>query len=749
MSFFGELKRRNVVRVAIAYAIVVWLITQVADIVLDAIGAPPWVMQTLMLLLALGFVVAVIFAWAYEVTPEGIKRESEVDRSASITHITGRKLDRVVMGLLVVALGYFIWESRFADRPSPTEEPAPVAEVTENEASTVLSTQPKSLSIAVLPFDNRSALPEDAFFAEGMHDDLLTTLAKIGSMKVISRTSVLRYANTTKPIPEIAVELGVAHILEGGVQRAGNQVRINVQLIDAETDEHLWAETFDRELTAENLFAIQSEISKATADALQATLSPEEIQRIDSAPTNSLEAFDHYLRGRQLMATRNVDDLTVATAEFLQAVELDPQFALAWVGVADSHNLLEGYADFPRGTHFEIQYDAINKALEIDPRLGEAYASLGWLQRDKGDLAGAERALKQAIRFSPNYATGYHWLSNLLWNDLNRVVEALGYAMRAAELDPNSAVVLGNLWLNYNIIGDYESVARITDQALGVDPNFSQALTSKADLLFLQGDYVGAIEADRGAAAADAGSAYGLRLLAYRQASIGAFGEARETAQTLRERFPDNLWVQLTEISIAIAEGGKPDARPIVTTVLEESLNSTLATLAGIAAVQSDQFDLALQAFNYALFDDLTTMEFSPEFVGIVERGIAGNWTGLQCTYAWLLSQMPGAEDRGQELLFRAITFLEDELPDSVRHPERFGIDGCYVLAGQPEKALDILELQFENHFTVSWRWVLQRSLYDPLRDHPRFIELQRRFDARMAEQLTKLRREQRPAFEF
>ncbi len=192
------------------------------------------------------------------------------------------------------------------------------------------------LSIAVLPFDNRSALEEDEFFVDGIHDDLLSTIAKIGSLKVISRTSVMEYRDTNKKIPVIAKELGVANILEGGIQRSGNQVRINVQLIDAVTDEHLWAEIFDRELTAENLFAIQSEISQNIANALKTVLSLEEKTRINTRPTDNLQAYDSYLRGRQLMATREAAKLEQAVEEFNKAVELDPQFALAWVGVADA-----------------------------------------------------------------------------------------------------------------------------------------------------------------------------------------------------------------------------------------------------------------------------------------------------------------------------------------------------------------------------------------------------------------------------
>jgi len=235
---------------------------QIADVVLNNITAPDWVFQVLMLFLAVGLPIAVIFAWAFEMTPEGLKREHEVDRSQSITGVTGRKLNNVITILLVLALAYFVWESRIADEPAA---------------------QASRLSIAVLPFVNRSNRQEDEFFTTGIHDDLLTTIAKIGSLKVISRTSVMEYKDTTKKIPQIARELGVANILEGGIQRTGNQVRINVQLIDAVTDEHLWAEIYDRELTAENIFAIQSEISKAIAEALHHfdELFPKVVQHVD------------------------------------------------------------------------------------------------------------------------------------------------------------------------------------------------------------------------------------------------------------------------------------------------------------------------------------------------------------------------------------------------------------------------------------------------------------------------------------
>jgi len=223
-------------------------------------------------------------------------------------------------------------------------------------------------------------------------------------MKVISRTSVMEYKDTIKKIPQIAQELGVAHILEGGIQRSGNHVRINVQLIDAATDDHLWAETYDRELTAENLFAVQSEITKKIADALQAELSTDEQLSIDARPTDNLQAYEAYMRGRQLMATRKAANLKLASEEFSKATEIDPSFALAWVGVADSLSLSLGWRDARAEDLLPIIEDALKNALVIDNDLGEAYASLGLMHEYNGRNDEAETAYQKAIELSPNYA---------------------------------------------------------------------------------------------------------------------------------------------------------------------------------------------------------------------------------------------------------------------------------------------------------------------------------------------------------
>ena len=288
-QFYKELRRRNVVKVGIAYAVVAWLLVEISSTVLPIFKAPDFVLQVFVYFLMAGLPIALIFAWAFEMTSDGVKRSDEVQPDQSITAKTGSRLNVFIIAVLAIALAYFIIDEIFIE----TGAPVTVASV--------------GKSIAVLPFDNRSARKDDEFFVDGVHDDILTQLAHISSLKVISRTSVLEYRDTTKNMKTIGEELGVGAILEGGVQRAGDHVRINMQLIDAATDEHLWAETFDRELTAANIFAIQTEIATRVATALRAALTTGERQRINTTPTDNLQAYEAYLLGKQQVARRSQD----------------------------------------------------------------------------------------------------------------------------------------------------------------------------------------------------------------------------------------------------------------------------------------------------------------------------------------------------------------------------------------------------------------------------------------------------------
>ena len=483
MNLFNELKRRNVFRVGIAYAVVAWLVMQFADVVLNNITAPGWVFQAIMLLLAIGFPIVLVFAWAFEMTPEGLKKEKDVDRSQSVAPQTGRTLDRAIIVILLVALGYFAFD-KFTDKSlsSGSADATPLAvdsETTDEGNSPARSQSDKS--VAVLPFAFRSSNEEDQFFAEGMHDDLLTQLAKIGSLKVISRTSVLEYKDTIKKIPQIAEELGVATIVEGGVQRSGSRIRFNAQLIDARTDEHLWAETYNRELTAENLFDIQAEIARAIAQALQATLSPDEQARIDRALTNNLEAWESYQRAIRLRQKQDMASMKMGITEVDHALELDPGFAAPWGQRATL--LLQQYwfYDTDPATR-DAARDAIKSGRMIDPVLPELDIAEGyyhyWGYRD---YAQALPFMQRASAALPNSARA-HLARAYVLRRMGDWENALAAMRRAAELDPRTIGNVTDIGATLTRLRRFEEANQALNMAQARDPDNPSTLWNLGEL---------------------------------------------------------------------------------------------------------------------------------------------------------------------------------------------------------------------------------------------------------------------------
>jgi len=440
MSFFSELKRRNVFRVAIAYLAAAWLLTEIADTLFPAFGIPDWAFRFVVLALGLGFVLALVFSWAYELTPEGLKREKDVVRDASITHSTARRLDLITIVLVVLALGFVavdrLWLGSQTAREESVHPEVTAGESRPAEAQAQEGAESRR-SIAVLPFANRSANPDDVFFVEGIHDDLLTHISRISAIKTISRTSVLHYRDTDMTIPEIAAELGVAAVLEGGVQRAGDQVRINVQLIDARTDEHLWSEIYDRQLTTANIFAIQTEIAESIAAALEAALSPAEERRLRDVPTRDLAAYEAYLIGRQRLEEQTTESTAEAVRYFGTALERDPGFALAWVGLADAY-LEQGDMGVAPSEMFQKARRAAESALKLNDELGEAHTTLGTLKFRMQDIEGAEKSYRRATELNPNYPRLKDWYGIFLANS-GRWDEALEWRAAAVELGSNVA----------------------------------------------------------------------------------------------------------------------------------------------------------------------------------------------------------------------------------------------------------------------------------------------------------------------
>jgi len=469
VNFFGELKRRNVIRMAGLYLVGAWLVVQVAGTVLPMFGAPEWLPRTIVVLLAVGFVPAVIFSWVFELTPQGLKREQEVATEQSITPQTGRRMDRTIIVVLVLALGYFAFDKFVL---TPRREAALVANAPPNESKSVINAK----SIAVLPFENLSSDKENAYFTDGVQDEILTYLAKIADLKVISRTSVLQYkSGVARNLREIAQQLGVANVVEGSVQRSGNRVRVNAQLVDARNDAHLWAQTYDRDLA--DVFAIQSEIAKAIADQLQAKLSPNEKKAIEQPPTTDLAAFDLYSRAKSLLLTRGFSatgdpDRRKAIELLDEAVKRDPSFFDAYCQLAYAHEYLyavRGADHTP--ARLALAEAALQAAARLRPDAAETHlARAYYLYLGLRDYAGALAELEIARRALPNDPRLFE-LTGFILQRRGQQKEGLQNLQRAVELDPRNFFTLQQIALSYQSLGRYAEAIAALDRALTIMPD--------------------------------------------------------------------------------------------------------------------------------------------------------------------------------------------------------------------------------------------------------------------------------------
>jgi TolB-like protein/Flp pilus assembly protein TadD len=445
---WAKLRRRKVVQWGLAYAAGAWTLLQVIEYLVETFHGPELIRQLATLALIVGFPVALVVAWYHG------------DRGQQRVTV----MELVILAALLIAGGGVLW---FFERRTEST-PAPAAK--EAARRDVPGADRELNSIAVLPFENRSRLEDDAFFVDGIHDDILAQLSKVGAFTVISRTSVEQFRDTKLPVRAIAEKLDVATILEGGVQRAGDRVRINVQLINARSDTHLWAETYDRELTAANIFAIQTEVATAIAAALKATLTTGEKTRVETPSTQKLEAWEAYQLGRQRLAKRTSESLAEAEQQFRRAIAIDPKFALAYVGVADTLLLRLGFTGYPPAATLARADEAIAQALAIDPNLAEAVAGADGIALLREDYAAAEAGFRRAIALSPSSATAYRGCSRL-YGVMGKNDESLRCATKAAELDPLSGPENLNLGRALERVGRFDDALARYRKAIEIDPS--------------------------------------------------------------------------------------------------------------------------------------------------------------------------------------------------------------------------------------------------------------------------------------
>ncbi len=459
--------RRNVARVALVYIIAAWIAMQVVDVMFPALQLPEWTISITAALILIGFPFALIFAWAFEITPEGIKREKDVDRGQSLTTQTGRKLDFMIIGALVIAVAFLLF-----DKLVLTGSERQVAQVSAPDQAAETSTRVPEKSIAVLPFVNMSGNAENEYFSDGLSEELLNVLAKMPGLKVAGRTSSFQFKGENKDLRLIGEQLGVAHVLEGSVRQSGLKVRITAQLIDTETGFHLWSETFDRELN--DIFAIQDEISASVAAALKVTLFGERGEKVvSSRGTDSIEAYDLYLQGRYLREHVSSDNIQQSIAVLHEAVAIDPDYAAAWAQLSLSQGRWTGtYTEslqFTQGYAIARRY--AERALALDDQLAEAHIALGasqWVY--DFDAVAAEATFLRALELEPNNidALGWYGAQTSIAGNTDIAIESL---KRAVELDPLSILSIDGLATALTLAGRFDESMELQRHALEIDPD--------------------------------------------------------------------------------------------------------------------------------------------------------------------------------------------------------------------------------------------------------------------------------------
>ena len=473
MNFFAELKRRNVYKVAVAYAVAGWALAQGIAQVFPVFDVPNWIVRLIVLLIMIGFPIALVLAWAFEITPEGLKRTEDADATLQPRTKSHIWIYVVIVGALLSIGLFMLGRYGFRDKTSSS-----------NEAL--------AKSVAVLPFGNLSRDPDNEYFAAGIQDEIITRLAQISDLKVISCTSTQRYKSTGENLRQIASELGVTNIVEGSVQKANDQVHVNVQLLNAVTDSHLWADTFDRKLT--DVFGVESEIAKTIANTLRAKLTGREAATLAARPTENNGAHDLYLKGRFFWNKRTSADMTTALGYFEQAANVDPNYAVAYAGMADCYLLLPLYGGGVPTEMYPKATAMAQKAIALDPNLGEPHASLGLIHAlFDFDFPASVREFEEAIRLNPNYATAYHWFGDSTLPALGQFDRANAEVKRALELDPLSVVYNVDAGTVYWITGRYQEAVAQFRKAIEMDPRNYTAHWGLGQALERVGDLAGAI----------------------------------------------------------------------------------------------------------------------------------------------------------------------------------------------------------------------------------------------------------------
>lgn len=486
MSFLNELKRRNVLRVGATYIVAAWLIIQVSETIFPLFGYSDTPARLVVIVLAIAFIPSLIFSWVFEITPEGLKRDADVVREQSITNVTGKKLDRIILLVLALALAYFAFDKFVLD---PARDSVLVEETTQQARSDALVESYGDKSIAVLPFADMSAEGDQEYMSDGITEELLNLLAKIPELRVISRTSAFSYKGKDINLAEVARQLNVAHILEGSVRKSGDQLRITTQLIDARSDVHLWSETYNRKL--EDIFAIQDEVAAQVVEKLKVTMlgATPKVQETDP------EAYALYLQAQHLLQHTTPESLKKAVELYKQTLSIDPNYAQAWVNLGVAYSRLASLRLISSEEANRLILDAANRALEIAPNSAGPHSLLaGRLLKEGGKFKDIAYHFQRALTFNPTSTSIIGNVSNYL-GKIGRLKDSVDFVEYQVSRDPANAVAHNNLGITYRFIGRLDEAEETLLTVLVLTPTFGGAYYELGVTRLQKKDYSGAVDA--------------------------------------------------------------------------------------------------------------------------------------------------------------------------------------------------------------------------------------------------------------
>ena len=562
-GMFAELKRRKVFRVALAYIVAAWVIMQVVDVMFPALRLPDWTVTFVAVIVLIGFPLAVILAWAFELTPEGIKRDSEVERDTA-----GRKLDLIIIGVMAVVLAGALgltWSYLIA----PSDDGARVPPLTTDTPNVIRR-------IAVLPFTNMMNDPGEEYFVDGMTEALITELANIESIKVVSRTSIRRYKDTLMTIPEIASELGVDALIEGSVMKAEGQVRITAKLIDARKDENLWHEDYTKNL--ENVLQLQADVVLAIAQEINAVLTPLEKSHLANTEAIDPKAYDAYLHGRHLWAKRTKPSIERALEYFEEAILHQPDFAHAYAGLADGYMLLAIYEYHEPVVAYEKVREAATTATQLDPTSGEPYMPLGQVYEALDhDWLRSEHAYRKGIELSPDNAQGYLFYAHHLISigRLEAAEDAIEVARTLDPLEPLASTFLTQL-RTYG--GEPEVAIKVAQKALEFDPNFPPTVWRLGEAYLASGNYDLAVETFEKMVQLTKRHPFFLSYLGMAYGKAGSADRAHDIIKEIQQATP---WPACVQVSWHASTSGSM-IRERAIEALDASLSSAQMILLGL-----------------------------------------------------------------------------------------------------------------------------------------------------------------------